>query len=232
MVKICSKRDGEFGVRDGDRNETHAGRDSVTAWGHALKGTIAASVVLCLPWPALAKSTCTEAAPRVTSAFMRRLARDTGNLIYDEGTNLSLVDTMSLGQPAGTAGALKVRDKAVRLWGHTDSKIHRKCTDAQAAVIYPGGGPTVNSTTDDLFNMYGLPWVAALRDLTAPSGRRCAQVAIVQAGYAARDQLRDGIDSWKKYGLLVDHFCPPGVFDTVKQTTADYLFPDLDRLRK
>jgi hypothetical protein len=193
---------------------------------------IAVCIVLGAPWPALAKSSCTDAAPRVTSAFMRRLARDTGNLIYLEGTNLSLVDTMSLGVPAGTAGALKVRDKAMRLWGHTHSKIHRKCTDAQAAVIYPGDAASVRIATDDLFNMYGLPWVSALRDLTAPSGRRCAQVAIVQAGYAARDQLRDGIDTWKKYGELVDHFCPPQLFESVKQTTADYLFHDLDSLRK
>lgn len=204
----------------------------MTAWRHLLKGTVAVAIMLCTPWPASAKSSCMDAAPRVTSAFMRRLARDTGNLIYDEGTNLSLVDAMSLGRPAGTAGALKVRAKAMRLWGHTHSKIHRKCTDSQATAIYPGSAATVNIATDDLFNMYGLPWVAALRDLTAPSGKRCAQVAIVQAGYAARDQLRDGIDNWKKYGELVAHFCPPTLFDSVRETTAEYLFQDLDSLRK
>ena len=204
----------------------------MTAWGRSITRTIAISIVLGAPLPVLAKSTCTDAAPRVASAFMRRIARDTGNLIYLEGTNISLVDAMNLGQPAGTAGAVKVRDKAVRLWGHTHSKIHRKCSDAQAAVIFPGDAPTVNKTTDDLFNMYGLPWVEALRDLTAPSGKRCAQVAIVQAGYAARDMLRDGIDNWKKYSELVDHFCPPHLFDDVKETTADILFHDLNSLRK
>lgn len=188
-------------------------------------------LVLCTPWPALAKGTCAEAAPRVTSAFVRRLARDTGNMIYQDGTDLSLVSTMKLGLPAGTAGAVEVRDKAVRLWGHTHRKIHRKCTDAQAAAVYPGDGATVQNTADNLFNVYGLPWVTELRNLTASAGTRCAQVAIVQAGYAARDQIRSGADSWTKYGELVNHFCPPQLFDSVKDVTTDYLFRDLDTLR-
>jgi hypothetical protein len=175
------------------------------------------------PRAAAGVATCGSVADQIMAAFARRLARDTGNLIGAEGVDISLVTQMSLGLPAGTAGALHVRDKTIRVWGHTYSKVHRKCTDAQASANFPGGGHTVAQVVDNLFNRYGLPWVEGLRDLARSSGAECAQYVIVQAGYAARDAVRHGRDHWQRYEKLVDQHCPHGLFHQAKLMTASYL---------
>lgn len=172
---------------------------------------------------------CDDAAHRIASAFIRRLARDTGNIIADYGVDVPLVQTMALGVPTGSAAA-RVADKAIRLWWHTESKIRRKCLDAEAAAIYPGPGLTSGEVTDDLFNLYGLPWASSARNFVRPYGARCARVAILQAGYALRDEIRRGVDHWALYGGLVDRYCPSDLFDDIRELSASYL-SDLDSLR-
>jgi hypothetical protein len=168
----------------------------------------------------------------ITAAYVRRLARDTGNQISAHDVDVALVASMTLGVPTGTAAAERVADHYRRLWKHTENKIHRKCSNAEAAAVYPGTGTTTALVTDDLFNLYGIPWVSALRSLSAPYGKECTQVAILQAGYAARDQIRRGNDYWDRYKRLVDRVCPNGLFDEIEEATWIYLFDDLDGLRQ
>lgn len=109
----------------------------------------------------------------------------------------------------------------------TESKIHRKCSDAEAAAVYPGAGRTAAEVTDDLFNLYGLPWVAALRDMSAPHGPGCARATLTQSGYAARDELRTGRDNWPLYGRLAARYCPTAIVDELDDMSAAFLLPDL-----
>jgi hypothetical protein len=124
-----------------------------------------------------------------------------------------------------------MKQKARRLWGHTENKIHRKCTDAEAGETYPGGGATTLEIVDDLFNDYAIPWASAVRALAGSYGERCTQYAFIHAGYAARDFIRDGADNWARYQTLVERVCPPGLFEEVKDATSRYLFTDLGELR-
>jgi hypothetical protein len=181
--------------------------------------------------PALA-TLCPERAPRITAAFVRRWARDTGNLLAAQGTDAVLIGGMSQGMPSGTSVTTQTASKARRLWSHTEDKIHRKCTDAEAGHTYPGDGATTAGVVDDLFNDYAIPWASAVRSLTGPYGERCTQYAFIQAGYAARDYIRDGADEWARYQKLVDRVCPPGLFEEVKDVTSIYLFQDLGELRQ
>lgn len=187
-------------------------------------------LILICPLPAVA-TPCSVASARIVAAFLRRLARDTGNLVRTEGVDVALADTMSLGVPTGTVSS-RVQDKAIRLWKHTENKIHRKCTDAEAAAAYPGTGNTTAEVTDDLFNRYGLPWVGVLRDMAGPYGARCAQLALVQAGYAGRDRVRRGLHVWGRYAPLVAHACPAGLFDDIAEISDEYLLNELDALRQ
>jgi hypothetical protein len=168
-------------------------------------------------------SLCSDVAPRLTAAFVRRLGRDTGNLFGAEGTSIQLVESMSDGQPS--PADRRAQDKAIRLWGHTDSKIRRKCSDAEAASVYNAAG--VTTADDALFNRDGLPWVAAMQEVVRPLGAKCAQVALVQAGYAARDEIRSGLDRWVLYGRLVSSRCGTGVFEQLHSLSEEILMPDL-----
>jgi hypothetical protein len=177
---------------------------------------------LLLVWcqSALADS-CGDASNRVASAFIRRLARDASDMIAEEDVDVALVERMTLGVPAEAAA--RAAEKAVRLWRHTERKIHLRCLDADAADTYPGAGGTIGEVTDDLFNLYGLPWVSSLRSILRPFGKQCARVAILRAGYAARDQIRKGRDHWAYYWQAVDQVCPQPLLDDVRQASVPYL---------
>lgn len=194
-----------------------------------LRGMIVLTMVaaICAPARQAAANECAAAFNRITSAFIRRLARDTGNVLSRDGANAPLIGAMTLGVPTGTAAARRLDDKARRLWIHTENKIHRKCSDTEAASVYPGPGRTTAEVTDDLFNAYGLPWVAALRDLAAPFGADCVRTALVQSGYAARDQLRSGRYNWAQYEGRAARYCPPAVVAQLDDTAAAHLLPDL-----
>ena len=190
------------------------------------------SLAVAIAWAAPAPATlCAERAPRITAAFVRRWARDTGNLLATHGSGAALIVGMSGGTPVMGSAATRMGDKARRLWVHTEDKIHRKCTDPEAADVFPGDGATTVEVVDDLFNAYAIPWASAVRALTAPYGERCTQYAFIQAGYAARDYIDGSADRWDRYRRLVDRFCPPGLFDEVKDVTATYLFRDLGELQ-
>lgn len=165
--------------------------------------------------------TCEVTRPRAASAFIRRLARDAGNLLGELGTELELVPSVLLGMPIG-AGGPEIARKVARLWHHTENKLGRKCTDADAATLFPGDGADVPAVTDDLFNHFGLPWIRALRELVAPHGAPCARRAIVQAGRQARDWLRWGIAPWD-YLRNVDAACAPGVAGAILELIEAHL---------
>src|SRR5262245_36972507 len=101
--------------------------------------------------PAIA-SLCSDRAPRITAAFVRRWARDTGNLLAVHGSSAPLIIGMSDGLPATGSAPTRMGQKARRLWVHTEDKIHRKCTAAEAADVFPGEGATTSGVVDDLFN--------------------------------------------------------------------------------
>jgi hypothetical protein len=166
---------------------------------------------------------CASAFNRIVPAFIRRLARDSGNVLGRDAEPVVLLTTMRLGVPSGTAAARRLEDKARRLWAHTENKIRRKCSDVEAAATYPGEGRNTFEVTDDLFNLYGLPWVAALRVLAAPYGSDCVRVTLVQSGYAARDQLRKGQDNWPQYSHLAERYCPGGMVGALPDIAAAYL---------
>lgn len=186
-------------------------------------------VVLVGVGPAAAR-TCEDAAAAMTAAFFRRLARDAGNSLAREGVGVPFAPEMAGGRPAPEA-APRVESQLRRLWWHTENKIHRKCSDTQAAALWPGNGATTGAVTDDLFNLFGLPWVHTVRSIVAPYGAECAQRALVQAGYAARDQIRRGKNTWPRYGRRVAAVCPPQVFAEVEAATRSILFAELDGLR-
>lgn len=194
-----------------------------------VRAIVVGLAVLVWAAPVVARS-CEDTAAKMTAAFVRRLARDTGNSIGRYGVELSLATDMTLGVPSATAAA-RVQAQLERLWIHTENKIHRKCSDAEAAARWPGDGQTTAAVTDDLFNQFGLPWVSALRNLTAPHGAACAQVAIVQAGYAARDRIRFGAYNWERYATLVDRVCPAYVFVDIEEASELHLLGALDVLR-
>lgn len=166
--------------------------------------------------------TCAVTQPRATSAFFRRLGRDAGNVIARAGVNLDLPATMADGVPIGPT-ARPFGNKLRRIWGHTESKIQRKCRDADAAAIFPGDGATVPDVVDDLFTRYGLPWVINLRAVVAPYGAECAQRVLIQAGRAVRDQIKRGRDRWAFYLRDTPEICAPGVDAAVRAVTMSTL---------
>jgi hypothetical protein len=107
-------------------------------------------LIALVPVVAEAKGPCHVAGPRVESAFIRRLGRDIGNVIEAKGTSIAIPSDMILGVPLGTPSAAPVMRKAARIWWHTQSKITRKCTDAQAAATFATKGKTSETVTDSL----------------------------------------------------------------------------------
>lgn len=182
-------------------------------------------VVVLLPGIVAARPiACETVASKIAAAFLRRLARDSGNILGAGGVDLALVDEVTSGVPAGSTAA-QVKKKVKRLWGHTQNKIQRKCTDEQAARMYPTAGFDTRSVTDELFNRFGLPWIARMRDAARPYGEACVRYGIVQSGYAARDHIRWGVDRWERYRKLVNAHCPSGVFDELKAISLRELGP-------
>jgi len=98
----------------------------------------------------------------IVSADLNRSGRfklqDIGNVIEAEGMSITIPSDMILSVPVGTPSAAPVTRKAARIWWHTQSKVTRKCTDAQAAATFATSGKTSETVTDRFFTEYGFPW--------------------------------------------------------------------------
>ena len=137
--------------------------------------------------------------------------------------SITIPTDMILGVPVGPPSAAPVMRKAARIWWHTQSKIIRKCSDAQAAATFATRGQTSEAVTDSLFTEYGFPWARDMMAVLADQTPACASLAFHQAGRAARDWIKEGADKWKFYLREVDAACAPGIAEQVMSTYEEFL---------
>ncbi len=177
--------------------------------------------VAMFPTVALAGAPCPIAKPRIDSAFVRRVGRDIGNMILEHGVSTIAVPMrMTHGTGVGSTLSIPIIRKSERIWWHTESKVHRKCTDSEAAQDYGFGNDTA-TVTDELFNSYAFPWADAMLGVVGHGSNVCAAEAFKQAGRAGRDWLKKGHDRWGFYLRDVDSLCGDGTKENIISITKN-----------